>query len=103
MQFWSKIVYCTQKVQKIHQMLKKVIFLKIQLWASGRDRSIIGRFVAGKVRSIRKSGRNFLSRPKSKIDDFIQKKIPPPKKNRFFFWGGYFLKMSFESHVSQHD
>ena len=48
--------------------------------------------MAGKVRSIPKSGRNFLSRPKSKIDDFIQKKIR-----------GDFLKMSFESHVSQHD
>ena len=63
---------------------------------------IIGRFVASKVRSIPKSVRNFLSRPKSKIDDFIQKKNTPPKK--IDFWGGdVFLKMSFESHVSQYE
>ena len=77
--------------------------MKIQLWFSGRDWPIIGRFVAGKVCSIPKSGLNFLSCPKSKIDDFIQKKIPPPPKKKSVFFWGYFLKMSFESHVSQHD
>ena len=71
-------------------MLKKAIFLKFQLWVFGRYWPIIGRNVADKVRLAPKSCQNFLSRPDSKIDDFISEKhIPPPKKRPlFFFWGG---------------
>ena len=49
--------------------------------------------MASKVRSIPKSNQNFLFCPDSKIENFIQKNLPPhPPKNRKNGGGGIFIK-----------
>ena len=66
-------------------MTKISIFKKIELWVCGQYRPIIGRFVAEKFRLAPKSHQNFLFRPDSKIDRFIQKFLPAQKMTDFFF------------------
>ena len=73
---------------------QKTEFLKIQLWFRWpewvKNRPICGR----KVRLVPKSSPNFLYRKRTKIDDFIQKKLPPQK--RAIFWGGRIIRGCFQ-------
>ena len=88
MQFERKSHFEVKKVQICPEIPKKTEFLKIQLRLvrpeMAKNRPICGR----EVRLGPKSSPNFLYRKRTKIDDFIQKKLPPPKKGRFFLGGG---------------
>ena len=70
-------------------MPQKAIFLKIQLWLLWPEMADDRPIAIRKTRSIPKSPQNFLYRPKPKIDDFIQKIIPPlPHFYVKMGWGG---------------